>query len=100
MGHQDRPHRAPRERSSERVAVAVQSRARIDDHDVPPSVGIAADDVRPGAVIGELRRVLGDHPPHERCDGLRCPVGETVAIQRQELHGVHSKGSIRPTSRP
>ena len=42
----------------------------------------------------------GDHPPHERRHGLRDAVGERLAVEGQKLHGVHSNGSIRPTSRP
>ena len=92
VGHEDRPHGAAHEGGVQRVAMAVELRPGIDHHHVTTT-----DDVGPGAVVRELRRVLRDHPPNQRGDLLRRAVGERRRIEGQEVHG---NASIRPTSRP
>ncbi len=90
--HEDRPDGAAGKGAVQCVAMAVELWAGIDHHDVT-----ATDDVGPGAVVRELRRVLGDHAAHERSDLLRRTVGERRRIEGQEFHG---SASIRPTSAP
>ncbi len=61
------------ERRGQGVAVAVEQRSGVDDGDLA-----LAHDVRAGAPVGELRRVLGDDPAQHRRDPVDPPVDDVV----------------------
>ena len=58
--------RSPASAPCERVAMRVEQRAGIDHGDVA-----VPDDVGAGAAVRVLRRVLGDHPAHQRRHAAR-----------------------------
>ena len=78
VGDADRRDPLAGERRGQGVAVGVEHRAGIDDGDLA-----LTDDVRPGAAVGELRRVLGDHPPQHRGDTIDAAVDDVV--ERSEV---------------
>ncbi len=61
MGHQDRPDAHAFEAGGQGVAMFIEHRPRVDHGDV-----VVADDVGARSQVGVLRRVVGDHSPHER----------------------------------
>ena len=97
--HQDRAHPLAVERGGERIAMRIERRPRIDHRDVA-----RPDDVGPGAVIGELGRVLGDDPPHARRDLFDTSVLERVSLERDEVdrsaHRDQSRARTSPTTMP
>ncbi len=95
VGDQDRSHSTTGQRCSERVAVRVEPRPRVDHH----HLGTCADDVGTRTVIGELRRVLrhdtGDRRRHRNRLGVprvgECDKGDCAH---------RSKALTSPTTRP
>jgi N-formylmaleamate deformylase len=83
MRHQDRRDVRAVERSGERLAMRFESRPRVDHDHVA-----VANEVRAGAAVRELRRVLSDHPPDQRTDLLGMSVDDIV--ERQEHRSDHA----------
>ena len=64
------------------VHVGVEQRARIDDGDVA-----VPDDVRAGAEVGELARVLGHDPADEGRDLVDAPVDDVEVADERDRRG-------------
>jgi hypothetical protein len=99
VGDEDGPDPVAVECRRQRVPVAVEHGPGIDHDDVP-----RADDVRAGAAVGELGRVLGDHPADRRRHLIDPAVLEVVLRECPELGRRHqpppSTARIRPTGSP
>ncbi len=93
VGDEDRAHPLTLERCHQRVAVRVDHRPGVDDGDVA-----IADDVGAGAVIRELRRVLGDDPPDEWRHLHGFAVARIVKRDERDAHGAIAR--TVPTWRP
>mgnify|MGYP007125626218 CR=1 FL=1 len=83
---QDRNDAFTLQRSDERGTVRIRQRAGVDDRDVT-----ATDDVGAGAVVGELGRVLRNHPPDERRNFHGLAVVRIVEQDKGDAHGAMAR---------